>query len=127
MENALGLFILLGILFVYLLVIAVMAFSLWRIFVKAWRPGWAALIPIYNLVVLLEMTNKPIWWIVFFFIPFANIVVAVLMSIALAESFGKSAGFGIGLAFLGLIFFPLLAFGDAEYQGGRPAMAPAMY
>jgi len=51
------------------------------------------------------------------FIPLANFIVAVLVGIAIAEKFGKGAGFGLGLTFLGIIFFPILAFGDAEYTG----------
>ena len=75
-----------------LLVIA----SLWKIFVKAGKPGWAAIVPIYNLVVLLEIVGKPIWWIVLFLIPCANIVAAVLVALGLAKSFGKETGFAIG-------------------------------
>ena len=57
------------------------------------------------------------WWILLFFLPIVNLFVAVLVSIAIAERFGKGAGFGLGLAFLGFIFYPVLAFGDAEYCG----------
>ena len=75
------------------------------------------LIPIYNLIVLVKIAGKPIWWFILFFIPIANIVVAILVPIALAEKFGKGVGFGIGLILLGFIFYPILAFGDAQYQG----------
>lgn len=66
---------------------------------------------------MLKIAGKPIWWIVLMFIPLANFIVAVLVGIAIAEKFGKGAGFGLGLTFLGIIFFPILAFGDAEYSG----------
>lgn len=66
---------------------------------------------------MLKIAGKPIWWIVLMFIPLANFIVAVLVGIAIAEKFGKGAGFGLGLTFLGIIFFPILAFGDAEYTG----------
>lgn len=91
--------------------------SAWVIFTKAGKPGWASLIPIYNLIVLLEIVNKPIWWIVLFLIPFVNFVGAILVSLALAEKFGKSTGFGVGLALLPFVFYPMLAFGDARYRG----------
>ncbi len=91
--------------------------SVWKIFTKAGKPGWASIIPIYNLIVMLEITGKPIWWIVLFLIPFVNFVAALLLSLALAEKFGKSTGFGVGLALLSFVFFPMLAFGDARYRG----------
>ena len=87
----------------------------WRVYTKAGKPGWAVLVPIYNLVVFLQIINRPLWWIVLFFVPVVNFVVAIIMVIDLAKSFGKGVGFGLGLLFLGIIFYPLLAFGDAEY------------
>ena len=95
--------------------------SLWKVFTKAGKPGWAAIIPIYNTIVILEIAGKPIWWVILFFIPVVNFVVAIIAHIALAEKFGKSAGFGVGLALLGIIFFPILGFGDAQYLGAAPA------
>ena len=91
--------------------------SVWKVFTKAGKPGWASLIPIYNMIVLLEITGKPIWWIILFLIPFVNFIAAFLVMIPLAEKFGKGTGFGIGLVFLSFVFFPILAFGDAEYRG----------
>ena len=96
--------------------------SMWKVFVKAGEPGWAAIVPVYNLVVLLKITGKPLWWLAMFCIPFANLVVIVMIMIHLAKCFGKSAGFGVGLVVLGVVFFPVLAFGDARYQG--PGIAP---
>jgi hypothetical protein len=90
--------------------------SVWKIFTKAGKPGWAAIVPIYNLVVLLEIVGKPIWWIILCLIPFVNFVALILLAIALAEKFGKGAGFGVGLAFLPFVFYPMLAFGDARYK-----------
>ncbi len=94
----------------------VMIASMWKIFDKAGKPGWAAIIPIYNIIVLLEIIEKPIWWIVLFFLPFVNIVAAVLIDIELAKKFGKDALFGIGLLLLPIVFFPILAFGSARYK-----------
>jgi hypothetical protein len=109
-----------GVMFVELAVLVLFLAGLWRVFQKAGKPGWAAIIPIYNLIVLLEITGKPIWWIVLFFIPLVNLVPLFLVSIEVARRFGKGTGFGIGLAVLGFIFYPLLGFGDAQYQGGVP-------
>ena len=92
--------------------------SAWILFVKADQPGWACLLPIYNIIVLLQMAGKPWWWLILYMIPVVSIIISILHMIALAEAFGKHAGYGIGLAFLGFIFLPILAFGDAEYSGG---------
>ena len=102
---------------IYFGVIVLMLAGFWKTFSKAGKPGWAAIIPIYNMVVLLEVAGKPLWWIVLFFIPLVNFVAAILVSIEVAKAFGKGAGFGLGLAFLGPIFYPILGFGSAEYQG----------
>lgn len=102
---------------VYLAIVVLMIASLWKVFVKAGKPGWACLIPIYNIVVLLEICGKPMWWIILMFIPIVNIVVMILLAIALAKSFGKDTIFAVGLILLGFVFYPILAFGDAKYVG----------
>ena len=97
-------------------IIVFMIVSVWKMFEKAGQPGWAAIIPIYNIIVMLQVAKKPVWWILLYFIPVVNIIVAVLVALALAERFGKSALFGIGILFLAIVFIPILAFGDAQYQ-----------
>ena len=96
----------------------------WRIFSKAGRPGWAVLIPLYNLYVYTQIVKRPKWWIFLYLailIPFAGSLVGLLLglfdSIRLAKAFGKSGGFGVGLALLAIIFLPILAFGSAKYDG----------
>ena len=96
----------------------------WRIFSRAGRPGWAVLIPLYNLYVYTQIIKRPRWWMLLYFsvlIPFAGPLVALLLSLLdsmrLAKAFGKSNGFGVGLALLGPIFLPMLAFGNAKYDG----------
>jgi uncharacterized membrane protein YhaH (DUF805 family) len=101
---------------VYLAVIVLLIAAMWKIFTKAGKPGWAALVPIYNIIVLLEIAGKPAWWVVLFLIPFVNLIVAIVVAIAVAKNFGKGTGFGLGLAFLGFIFAPMLAWGDAQYN-----------
>lgn len=102
---------------VYLAFIVLIIASLWKIFTKAGKPGWAAIIPIYNVIVLLEIVGRPIWWIVLMLIPCVSAIVAIILAVDLAKSFGKGVGFAIGMIFLGFIFYPILAFGDAKYQG----------
>ena len=102
---------------IYLAVIGLMVASLWKIFSKAGKPGWASIVPIYNSVVMLQVAGKPVWWLVLMFIPFVNFVVGLLTVVGLAKNFGKGTGFALGMIFLSPIFFPMLAFGDAEYVG----------
>lgn len=101
---------------VYLALIALMIASMWKVFEKAGQPGWAAIVPIYNIYILLKIAGKPDIWLLLFLIPIVNIVIAVMTYISLAERFGKSTGFALGLIFLSPIFFPILGFGDAQYK-----------
>lgn len=104
----------------YLLYLVLGVFFLlcyWKIFVKAGKPGWAAIIPIYNIIVLLEIIGRPWWWLLLLFVPVANAVIGIMLLFDLAKVFGKGTGFGFGLLFLAPIFIPILAFGSATYQG----------
>jgi len=91
--------------------------TMWKIYTKAGQPGWASIIPIYNVVVLHRMVGKPVWWVLLYFIPIVNIIIAIIVTHALSLSFGKSTGFTIGLILLGFIFYPVLAWSDAQYLG----------
>ena len=89
----------------------------WKIFTKAGQPGWASIIPIYNVYIWCKIVGRPGWWVILLLIPFVNFIVGIILSIDLAKSFGKGVGFGLGLALLGFIFWPILGFGSAQYQG----------
>jgi hypothetical protein len=104
-----------------LLLFVVVVAGLWQIFVKADRAGWKAIIPIYNLWVLLEIVGRPGWWIILFFIPFVNIVIWFLVALDLAKSFDHGTGFAIGLFLLPWLFYLILGWGEAQYYG--PAAA----
>ena len=119
MGGAIGVIITLGIM-------AVMVASMWKVFTKAGQPGWAAIVPIYNLVTMLKIAGKPTWWLVLFCIPLANFYALFMVGKGIAANFGKSTGFGMGLIFLGVVFFPILAFGDARYVGAVSAERPAL-
>jgi len=90
--------------------------SMWRVFDKAGQPGWACLVPIYNAYVMLKVAGKPGWWLLLMLIPVVNIVIFILVYLAIAANFGKGAGYAIGMLLLPFIFWPMLAFGDAEYK-----------
>lgn len=102
---------------IYLALIVLVIVGLWKMFAKAGKPGWAAIIPIYNMIVLLEIVGRPLWWIILFFIPCVNIIVSVIVNIDLAKAFGKDVVYGIGIVLLPFIFIPMLGFGSAQYQG----------
>ncbi len=96
-------------------IVALIIVSLWKIYTKAGQPGWAAIIPIYNVLILLKIIGRPWWWLLLLFIPIANIVVACMLAVGLAKTFGKGVGFAVGMVLLGIIFYPILAFGSATY------------
>jgi uncharacterized protein DUF5684 len=106
-----------------LLIALFLIVAMWKVFTKAGQPGWAAIIPIYNWYIWCKIVGRPGWWVILLFIPFVNFIIAIILCIDMAKSFGKGAGFGIGLALLGIIFLPILGFGSAQYQG--PAAAKA--
>jgi len=102
---------------IYLAIIILMIAGMWKIFTKAGKPGWAAIIPIYNIIVLLEVVGKPIWWFILMLIPFVNLIILIIVNLELAKKFGQSTGFAIGLILLAPIFYPILGFGRASYKG----------
>jgi hypothetical protein len=111
-----------------LLVALLIIVAMWKVFTKAGQPGWASIIPIYNLYIWCKIVGRPWWWILLMLIPFVNFIIAIILCIDLAKSFGKGVGFGLGLALLGFIFWPILGFGSAQYQGpaaGSPAPGSA--
>lgn len=102
---------------VYIAVMLFMIAAMWKVFTKAGQPGWAVLIPIYNLYVLCKIAGRPGWWVILLLIPFVNFIILIILDIDIAKSFGQGVGFGIGLLLLPFIFFPILGFGSAQYQG----------
>ena len=95
--------------------------SYWKMFEKAGKPGWASIVPIYNLIVLFQIAKAPVWLLILLLIPilnfFAVIPIGIYLSINLAKVFGKDMGFALLLIFVPFVGYPLLAFSDAEYIG----------
>lgn len=102
--------------FYVLLVIA-----MWKIFTKAGKPGWAAIVPIYNVVVMFQIIGLNPWLLLLYLIPVVNFVAAIVFSIMqasrLSKAFGKGTGFAFGLFFLNPIFLLILGFSDSKYIG----------
>lgn len=99
-------------------VIAVIAIAaVWRIYKKADKPGWASIIPFYNMYVLFDIALGNGILFLLLFVPFVNTIALIIAYYKLAKSFGKGIGFTIGIIFLPIIFLPILGFGSAEYYG----------
>jgi hypothetical protein len=120
---ALGLAILIPIIIIGIAVAVLEIVAIWFVFVKAGEPGWAILIPIYNLLVMIKIAGKPWWFILLMLIPIVNLVIAILVLHGISTNFGKDVGFTIGLILLSCIFFPILGFGKAQYVGDKSAFA----
>ena len=101
--------------------IVLMIAAMWKVFSKAGQPGWAALIPIFNVYIMCKVAGRPGWWLLLFLIPFVNFVIAIIVTVDISKRFGKGVGFAIGMILLPFIFWPILGFGSAQYQGGAPA------
>jgi hypothetical protein len=105
-------------LMIILAIVAVAIIGMWKVFEKAGQPGWAALIPLYNAYILLKIAGRPGWWLILFFVPLANVIVAIILAIDVAKAFGQSPVFGIVFLFLlSGIGYLILGFGNARYIG----------
>jgi hypothetical protein len=91
----------------------------WYMFEKAGEPGWAAIIPIYNLLIGIKIAGKPWWYLLLMLIPVVNLVIYIMTLDGLSKSFGKGTGFTVGLFFFRFIFIPILGFGNAVYSGDK--------
>lgn len=118
-ETAWGAMIVFGLIAGYFTIL--MLCSVMGIFIKAGKPWWAAIVPIYNIIVLLEILGRPIWWIVLMFIPVVNFIISIVLANDLSKAFGKDIGYTLGLIFVGFVFYPMLAFGSAQYRGPQAA------
>lgn len=101
---------------IFIAFIILMIASMWKVFTKAGQPGWAAIVPIYNFVIMLHIAKKPTWWVILAFIPIVNIIIGLIVIYNLAKMFGKGFGFTLGLVVLPFIFYPILGFGDSRYM-----------
>ena len=104
---------------VWLVVCLTVLAGIWKTFTKAGQPGWGVLVPIYNFYLMTKIAQRPAWWLILMFVPVVNLIVAVVLSMDIAKHFGKGSGFGVGLAFLGFVFYPILGFSSAQYDGGH--------
>jgi uncharacterized membrane protein YoaK (UPF0700 family) len=102
-------------------VLILWAVVLWQVFEKAGNPGWMGVVPILNLYVLVKMAGKPGWWVLLYLIPIVGLVIYLVVAIEISKNFGQSPWFAVGLFFFSLIFYAILGFGSATWQGPGPA------
>jgi hypothetical protein len=99
----------------YLALIIGVIYGGWKTFEKAGKPGWAILVPIYNIIILHEIVGRDLIKILFFLVPLANIYFGITLYISLAKSFGKRDTSDYILA---IFFWPFtLGLGNAQYVG----------
>lgn len=104
---------------VFFLYYLIPSICLWQVFKKAGKTPWVALIPIFSFITLLDIIEKPKFWVIGLFFPLIVYVLYFVVYIALAKKFEKNAAFGVGMTILPFIFLPMLAFGDAQYLGQK--------
>lgn len=106
---------------IWLAVFIFMIAAMWKVFTKAKKPGWGAIIPIYDTYLTVKIAGRPGWWLILFFIPLVNIIAGVIVFNDISKAFGKGVGYTLLLIFLPIIGWPLLAWGDAKYK--KPKMS----
>lgn len=95
----------------------ILAFAgLWKVFEKAGKPGWAAIVPIYNFIVLTEIVKKPSYWALLMLIPYVGLIWGIWSINLLVKRFGKDEAFTVGCVVLPFIFLPILGFGESQYR-----------
>jgi hypothetical protein len=102
---------------IWMAAVVLMVAAAWALFAKAGQAGWKSLVPIYGAVVFMRIVGRPWWWVLWLCVPLLNLIPAVVLCWDLARVFGKGTGWAVGIALLGFVFVPMLAFGAAEYQG----------
>jgi uncharacterized protein DUF5684 len=102
---------------IYLALLVLLIAGWWMIFTKAGEEGWKAIIPIYNIIVLLKIVGREWWWLILMLIPIVGFIVWIIVALDLAKSFGRGVGFALGLIILPFIWSLILGFGSDTYRG----------
>ncbi|MBF9018015.1 MULTISPECIES: DUF5684 domain-containing protein [unclassified Oceanispirochaeta] len=101
----------------WFIVTIILVVANWKIFTKAGKPGWAILVPIYNIIVMVQIIQRPMWWVIMLFIPLVNVVFAIMIIYNLCLKFGQPGWHVVPALLLSFIYYPYLAFSNASYQG----------
>jgi hypothetical protein len=114
-------------LLVFLFFHLVMAVALWKMAERTKEePQWFAIVPILNVVLLLKIARKPIWWLILFFVPLVNIVVLIIATMSICVRFGLNKWWGLVavLSPFNLILYLYMAFGAMKMAGPPPTTPP---
>jgi len=102
---------------IQLVLAAIVVAGMWATFKKAGEPGWAAIVPIYNTYLLVKIGDNAWWWLLLLFVPVINVLALAKISVDVAGTFDKGILFGLGLAILPFVCYPILGFGDSQHRG----------
>ncbi|SFW12625.1 signal peptidase I [Sinomicrobium oceani] len=78
--------------FLFFLILQIVHFAgTWKLYQKAGRKAWEALIPVYNAIVLMKIINRPVWWVILLFIPIINLIMFPVVWVETARSYGRNS------------------------------------
>jgi hypothetical protein len=86
--------------------------AMWRVFRLAGEPGWAAIVPLYDGIVLLRIAGMSAWWVLLLLVPLVNVFVLLAVATGVARRFGHGGAFAAGLWIAPFVFYPILALAD---------------
>ena len=116
--------------FVFIAIGLVVVVGMWKTFDKAGQPGWAAIVPFYNLVVMFRIGGQSGWFALSYLLNFIPIIgtlaflgIIIWNHVNISKRFGQGVGFAIGLVLLAPIFWLILGFGSSKYLAEQPAQA----
>lgn len=89
----------------------------WTMFQKAGQPGWACVIPIYNMIVLVRVARLPAWWVLLAIIPYIGWLFGLVVHVSVANRFGRGVLFGLCMGVLPFVFYPVIGLGNSRYEG----------
>lgn len=119
-ATAAGIAAIMGVMLLPSLIVSVfMLIVMWKFFKKLGEPGWKCIIPIYNIIVMMQKVGMNPIWILGYCVPILNILISIATMIRISQAFGKDTGFVIGLILLSPVFMAILAFGSATYDPSK--------
>lgn len=108
--------------FLFFLAVQVIHFlGTWKLYVKAGRKAWEAAVPVYNAIVLMQIINRPKWWVVLLFIPIVNLIMFPVVWVETLRSFGKNSTIDtiLGVVTLGFYVYYVNYFENVSYIQNR--------
>ena len=109
-----------------LLVQVIHGIGTWKLYVKGGRKAWEAFIPVYNGIVLMQIINRPKWWILLLFIPVINLFLFPIIWIETLRTFGKKSTVDmvLGVVTLGFYITYVNYTQETTYHANRDLTAP---